>query len=172
MSELPDFRYAHFTVSDENPFRLTPPRDQANFDNVADASKRASSGRNASPPYPNPEYEDVFDALKNAVKQRTKQGTAFLSLFNSELMLIKRSLLITIVASMAVFVISMVCWVVLNVGLSIALYSVNLSVFVIICILLCINVAAAILLFRLAKNASQLVSFERVIGLIKRSLLS
>lgn len=172
MSELPDFRRAHFTVCDENPFRLTPPRDQANFDNVADVSKKALSGRTASSPYPNPEYEEVFDALKNAVKQRKKQGTAFLSLFNSELMLIKRSLLITIVASMAVLIISIVCWVILNVGVSIALYSVNLSLFVIICILLCINVAAAILLFRLATNASQLVSFERVIGLIKRSLLS
>lgn len=189
MATIPDFHSAHFTMSAENPFRLTPPAEQALYfigvDNAViavNADGSVSTGYSgASPkdkkaldeqqtPYPDPSYETVIDALKNAAKQRTKQGTAYLSLLNSEIMLVKKSLFISVFAALAAFVIGIVCWLLVNVVIGGALYSFDISIVFIAAILLCFNLGLSVLFYRIAKKSLCFVSFERLIALFKRSL--
>ena len=189
MATIPDFHRAHFTMSAENPFRLTPPAEQALYfigvDNAViavNADCSVSTGYSgASPkdkkaldeqqtPYPDPSYETVIDALKNAAKQRTKQGTAYLSLLNSEIMLVKKSLFISVFAALAAFVIGIVCWLLVNVVIGGALYSFDISIVFIAAILLCFNLGLSVLFYRIAKKSLCFVSFERLIALFKRSL--
>ena len=80
MATIPDFHSAYFTMSAENPFRLTPPSEQALYfiggDNAViavNADGSVSTGfSDASPkdkknldeqqtPYPDPSYETVID---------------------------------------------------------------------------------------------------------------
>ena len=189
MATIPDFHSAHFTMSAENPFRLTPPSEQALYfigvDNAViavNADGSVSTGyHDASPkdkknldeqqaPYPDPSYEAVIDALKNAAKQRTKQAAAYLSLVNSEIMLVKKSLFISVFAALAAFVIGIVCWLLVNVAIGVALYSLGISIIFIAAILLCFNLGLSVLFYRIAKKSLCFVSFERLIALFKRSL--
>ena len=85
MATIPDFHSAHFTMSAENPFRLTPPSEQAlyfagennsviainadgsvstGYRDVPTKNKKSQDKQQA--PYPDPTYEAVVDALKNA----------------------------------------------------------------------------------------------------------
>lgn len=191
MTPIPDFHNAKFILSAENPFRLTPPSEQALYflnDNnrcvvreplstqSTDTNTSTSPGSNSSgdtdkgPVYPDPSYDAVVTALKNAAKQRTKQGSAYLSLVNSELMLIKKSLFVSVFAALTGFVLSIVSLLILNIGIGLALYSLGVSTLGISFILLGANIGLSILCYRIAKKAFYLVSFERLIRLLKRSL--
>ena len=193
MTSIPDFHNAEFILSVENPFRLTPPSEQAlyflNDDNFCavrpprsaqniDINSCTSDSRVTSPPrgtdqttaYPDPSYDAVLSALKNAAKQRTKQGSAYLSLVNSELMLIKKSLFISVFSALAAFVLGIVSLLLLNLGIGVALHSLNISLLGVSFILLSVNIGLSILCYRIAKKAFYLVSFERLIRLLKRSL--
>ncbi|WP_269520292.1 hypothetical protein [Alteromonas sp. BMJM2] len=189
MATIPDFHSAHFTMSAENPFCLTPPSEQALYfigvDNAViavnadgsvstgyhDASSKDKKTLNDEQiPYPDPSYEAVIDALKNAAKQRTKQGAAYLSVLNSEIMLIKKSLFISVFAALVAFVVSMVCWLLVNVAIGGALYAFGISIILIAGILLCFNLGLSVLFYRIAKKSLHFVSFERLIALFKRSL--
>jgi hypothetical protein len=193
MAVTPDFLSAHFTMSAENPFRLTPPSEQAlyfidgnnsakviNVDGSVstvyhDPSPRQTAGQeggqaNEHVSYPDPSYDAVISAIKNAAKQRTKQGAAYLSLVNSELMLVKKSLFISVFAALAAFITGIVCWLLVNVAMGGALYYFNIDIIAIGSILLCVNIGLCLLFYRTAQKAFHLVSFKRLIALLERTL--
>ncbi|WP_394224341.1 hypothetical protein [Alteromonas gracilis] len=169
---MPDFRKAHFVTCSENPFRLTPPTAQANFDvntvhehTSADAT---TSKRVDDRPYPDPSFSEVFSALKDVFTQRKAQGLAFLELTNSELMLVKKSLFITVFACFAAFALSIVCWLLVNVAVGAILHTLGLSYVSIPFVLLVVNVVALYGLIRIARDAFQYVNLHRLIQTWRR----
>lgn len=188
---IPDFHSARFIVSAENPFRLTSPSEQAlyfigqndstitvNADGTVSTedrdttpeSKRSQDSEHVL--YPNPSYDVIIDAITNAAKQRTKQGTAYLSLVNSELMLVKKSLFISVFAALAALLIGVVCWLLINIAIGGTLYSFSISIVAISVVLLCFNIGLCLLFYRIAKKALHLVSLNRLISLLKRTLVN
>lgn len=169
---VPDFRTAQFVVCNENPFRLTPP--------LAQASSRAhTKGDNTNerfsenePPiqhnYPDPSFSDIFAAFQEAFVQRKAQGLAFLELTNSELMLIKKSFLVTVFACLASFAVGTICWLILNIAVGTILHNMGVHYVVVPLVLLALNSITAFGLFKLAQNAYNYLSFNRLIQTWRR----
>ena len=173
--ELPDFHKASFSLSHENPFRLTPPKEQAEgtgFNNASardhENAKRASSSHDNE--YPNPKFSELFESIKYAVDQRKAQSIAFFDLANSEVMLIKKSICITVFSCLAAFAVGTVCWLLLNFFIGSILYEIGLSLSLTGASLLVLNFATALSLFKFARSAYQYVSLHRIIRLIERAL--
>lgn len=152
----PDFRLATFTVSHENPFRLTPPLEQA--------LDSRSTERAPTPP-PDIAVSEVIDLVRNVYSQRVNQGKALLSLVDAELELIKKSACVCIFAGLTVFALTSVCWLLLNVLLGIGLHYFQVPLIAIILTLFVINLAASIWVFKQAQSAYRFINFTRLISL-------
>ena len=116
---VPDFHKAQFSLCEENPFRLTPPGAQAtlNADRHSSANKSANSTTEQN--YPDP---------------------SFSSMTNSELMLIKKSIFVTVFACLAAFAVGTVCWLILNIAIGAFLHSMGVHYVIVPLVLLAINV--------------------------------
>jgi len=165
---VPDFHKAQFSLCEENPFRLTPLGAQAtlNADRHSSANKSANSTNEQN--YPDPSFSSIISALKEAFSQRKAQGFAFLELTNSELMLIKKSIFVTIFACLAAFAVGTVCWLILNIAIGAFLHSMGVHYVIVPLVLLAINVLTAFGLFRLAQNAFGYISFHRLVQTWRR----
>lgn len=161
--KVPDFHKAQFTLCEENPFRLTPPGAQTNFYSRNLNTSKSASSAESEQQYPDPAFSDVFSALQEALAQRKAQGFAFLELTNSELMLIKKSFFVTVFACLAAFAVGTVCWLILNIAIGAVLHNIGLHYVVVPLVLLVLNSAAAFGLFKLAQNAFNYLSFQRLI---------
>lgn len=168
----PDFRKANFDLCSENPFRLTPPAAQANLhfkvDEEDSRTTSTTSNESTKQNYPDPSFSDILSAFKNAFAQRKEQGLAFLELTNSELMLIKKSLFVTVFACLAAFAVGTVCWLILNIAIGAILHNMGVHYVVVPLVLLVLNSTAAYALFRLAQNAFNYLSFSRLIQTWRR----
>lgn len=172
----PDFRKAQFATCSENPFRLTPPSAQANTINSrnerysAQASSSAATNEAQDQPYPDPPFSDILAAFKDVFSQRKAQGMAFLELTNSELMLVKKSLFVTVCACLAALVVTIVCWLLLNLAIGTVFHALGVSYVVIPFVLLAVNIIAAFGLLKLAQSAFHYVNFHRLIQTWRRVL--
>ena len=147
---------------DENPFRLTPPRRQAIFVHEEKAAQRHEQDSQDNEPYEKVSFSEFTDALKNYAKQKQHQGFALLDLINSELMLIKKSVFVTVFAGMTAFAIGGFCWVLLNIALGYFAHLAGARV------MLVINATIGVVIFKQAKSAFNYISATRIIQLMKR----
>ena len=167
-----DFRKARFTPRDENPFRLTPPRRQAIFVHEENAPQQpeqnSSENESENSPYEKVSFSDFTDALKNYAKQKQHQGFALLDLLNSELMLIKKSIFVTVFAGMTAFAIGGFCWTLLNIALGYFAHLAGAPVSIILVVMLVINAIIGVVIFKQAQSAFKYISASRIIQLMKR----
>jgi len=160
---VPDFHKAQFTLCEENPFRLTPPRAQAKYHAYTPKTGENASTADNDQPYPDPAFSDIISAFQEAFTQRKAQGLAFLALTNSEIMLIKKSFFVTVFACLAAFAVGTVCWLILNIAIGAALHNAGVHYVVVPLILLAFNSIAAFGFFKLAQNSFNYLSFHRLI---------
>lgn len=153
---------------DENPFRLTPPRRQAIFVHEEKAAQRHEQESQDNEPYEKVSFSEFTDALKNYAKQKQHQGFALLDLINSELMLIKKSVFVTVFAGMTAFAIGGFCWILLNIALGYFAHLAGAPVSIILVVMLVINATIGVVLFKQAKSAFNYISATRIIQLMKR----
>jgi hypothetical protein len=175
MVTLPDFSMAHYVVSPENPYKLTPPNASTLFmlSEKHCASSKGSAARGihglkGNDTFEDPSYDEVFNALKNAYKQKQAQYFAFADVLDGELQLIKKSIVVSAFSALAVFALAIVCWLLVNALLAGALYHFGAG-FLTICTLLLIgNIALTVVFVNLAKSAYQYVGITRIMKFIKR----
>ncbi|MEC8377650.1 MAG: hypothetical protein VX078_22920, partial [Pseudomonadota bacterium] len=102
--------------------------------------------------------------VKSAYAEKVHQGASFFSLLNSELMLVKKSVFVTVFASLATLAIGAICWLLLNAILGAVLYGYDLSLIFILSILFTINTLVTFMCFKLAKTALKHTSFDSLIN--------
>ncbi len=189
MLVVPDFQKANFTFNSENPFRLSPPRlwvkagihnglksipteknahhHNGSASNLSDNVTKSSKSDSFSG-YTDPSFDDVLSSLKGAFEQHLALGLTFLSLTNSELMLIKKSFFVTVFTSLAMFAVGTVCWLILNITIGAVMHTVGVNYILISLVLLLFNTLIAFLLFKLTQHAFRYLNFNRLIKTWKR----
>jgi hypothetical protein len=175
MVTLPDFSRAHYVVSPENPYKLTPPNASTLFmlseKHCASSKGSAAYGQHGfkgNDTFEDPSYDEVFNALKNAYKQKQAQYFAFADVLDGELQLIKKSIVVSAFSALAVFALAIVCWLLVNALLAGVLFQFGAG-FLTICTLLLIgNIGLTVVFVNLAKSAYQYVGITRIMKFIKR----
>ncbi|GMM69313.1 hypothetical protein MTsDn1_26080 [Alteromonas sp. MTD1] len=162
----PNFKSAQFSLSLDNPFKLTPPREQAFFGTQqykahADQVLKEEVDSEQST---TTKMQQAADDVKSAYAEKVRQGASFFSLLNSELMLVKKSIIVTVFASLATLAIGAICWLLINAILGTMLYHYELGLIFILAILLTINILATLTCFKLAKTAFEHASFDSLIN--------
>lgn len=163
---VPNFRSAQFTLSLENPFKLTPPREQAFF---GTHKYKAHTDQ-----VPREEVDNVqsttakmhqaAEDLKSAYAEKVRQGASFFSLLNSELMLVKKSVIVTIFASLATLAFGAICWLLINAIFGTVFYHYGMGLIFILITLFTINTVVTFICFKLAKTAFKHASFDSLIS--------
>jgi hypothetical protein len=162
----PDFKSAQFSLSLDNPFQLTPPREQAFFGTQqykAHANKVLNEEVDVVQST-TAKMQQAADDVKSAYVEKVHQGASFFSLLNSELMLVKKSVFVTVFASLATLAIGAICWLLLNAILGAVLHHYELSLIFILSILFIINTFVTFMCFKLAKTALKHTSFDSLIN--------
>ncbi|MDO6567663.1 hypothetical protein Q4561_11395 [Alteromonas sp. 1_MG-2023] len=157
MMPIPDFRSATYTLSSENPFRLTSPRSQATF---------RSNNQSAPSPHPDTSFEDALSSLKSLFTQKKYQGFALLDLINAELELIKKSVFVSIFGALTAFALGGFSWILLNACFGMVLHHAGLPTLAIMVILLLANSVLSVVAFMYANSAFRFINFKRLITLM------
>ena len=82
MKPLPDFRSATYTLSSENPFRLTSPRSQATF-RIPQQSTTGETSESSNNIPPDITFEEALASFKTLYAQKKYQGFALTRTENS-----------------------------------------------------------------------------------------
>jgi hypothetical protein len=168
----PNFKSAQFSLSLDNPFKLTPPREQAFFgtqqykahaEQVLNEEVDAAQSTTAR-------MQQAADDVKSAYAEKVHQSASFFSLLNSELMLVKKSVIVTVFASLATLAIGAICWLLINAILGTVLYHYELGLTFILAILFTINTFVTLMCFKLAKTACKHASFDSLINTVSTTL--
>jgi len=161
---VPDYQKAQFTLSLDNPFKLTPPKECAFL--------RQTSHHSASRQEPSSSsvFKNTFDDIHHAYHRKIDQGSALLSLVNSELVLIKKSLLVSAFAGLATVALAIVCWLLVNVLIGALIYQQGVGVLVVLTVLLGINCAATIICAKTFKAAFRHANFTSLIKTLNEVL--
>jgi len=162
----PNFKSAQFSLSLDNPFKLTPPREQAFFgtQQYKAHTDQVPSGEVDGVQSTTAKMQQAADDVKSAYAEKVHLGASFFSLLNSELMLVKKSVIVTVFASLATLAIGAICWLLINAILGTVLYHYELGLIFILAILLTINILVTLTCFKLAKTAFKHASFDSLIN--------
>ncbi|WOI39151.1 hypothetical protein R1T43_09045 [Alteromonas sp. CI.11.F.A3] len=163
MQPLPDFRNATYTLSSENPFRLTSPRSQATF--RTDQSDISGTSSTATPP--DISFEEAFSSLKALFTQKKYQGFALVDLVNAELQLITKSIFVTIFGALTAFALGGFCWILLNSCIGLAMHHAGMPALLIMIILLLVNSVLSVIAFMYAQSAFRFINLKRLATLMQ-----
>ena len=161
---VPDYQKAQFTLSLDNPFKLTPPKECVFLRQTPHNSTSHQEPSHRSV------FKNTLDEVRHAYTQKIDQGSALLSLVNSELVLIKKSLLVSAFAGLATVALAIVCWLLVNVLIGALIYQQGVGVLVVLTVLLGINCAATIICAKTFKAAFRHANFTSLIKTLNEVL--
>lgn len=166
MKPLPDFRSATYTLSSENPFRLTSPRSQATF-RIPKQSTSGASTESSNDIPPDISFEEALASFKALYAQKKYQGFALIDLINAELQLITKSIFVSIFGALTAFALGGFCWILLNSCIGLAMHHAGMPALLIMVILLLVNSVLSVVAFMHAQSAFRFINLKRLTTLLQ-----
>ncbi|AEF02725.1 hypothetical protein [Alteromonas naphthalenivorans] len=161
MKPLPDFRSATYTLSSENPFRLTSPRSQATF-RIPQQSTTGETSESSNNIPPDITFEEALASFKTLYAQKKYQGFALIDLINAELQLITKSIFVSIFGALTAFALGGFCWILLNSCIGLAMHHAGMPALLIMVILLLVNSILSVVAFMHAQSAFRFINLKRL----------
>ena len=127
----------------------------------ADAQQTASN--------PEPTVEEIVELATDALHAKQYEWSVKWAWVKAETRLVRKSILVTALATLAAFALACCCWLLVNISLAAALHHVAVPLVAIALGLLFINGALCWLAWRTASKALTLVSLSRIVEVLTGS---
>ena len=116
---------------------------------------------------PDISLDEVVAAVSNLIEAKKLQFGAQWALVGAEAKLLKQSVLVTVLATLATFAFGCVCWLILNTASAVLLTKAGLNAALVAGILLLINGLLVFLAWRAASGAFQFISINPLVAAVK-----
>ncbi|GEA06988.1 hypothetical protein KUL42_17490 [Alteromonas sp. KUL42] len=111
--------------------------------------------------------DEVVEAVSDLVEAKKLQFGAQWALVGAEAKLLKQSVLVTVLATLATFAFGCVCWLILNIASAVLLTKAELHAALVAGILLLINGSLMFMTWRVARQAFQFISINPLVATFK-----
>lgn len=142
----------------------TTPRPESDVSSGA-SSHQAQHNEKAS--QPDISLDEVVSAVSDLIEAKKLQFGAQWALVGAEAKLLKQSVLVTVLATLATFAFGCVCWLILNIASAVLLTKAGLHAALVAGILLLINGLLMFMAWRVAREAFQFISINPLVAAVK-----
>lgn len=111
--------------------------------------------------------QDAIDAVTDLIEAKQLQWSSQWELVKAETRLLRQSILVTVLATLATFTFAFCCWLFINAGIAILLAKVAVPTLVITLILVALNAALLAVSWRVAKGAFKHISLQPLLNAAK-----
>lgn len=129
------------------------------------SSHQTQSDKNS--PQPDISLDEVVSAVSDLIEAKKLQFGAQWALVGAEAKLLKQSVLVTVLATLATFAFGCVCWLILNIVSAALLTNAGLHAALVAGILLLINGLLMFMAWRVAREAFQFISINPLVAAVK-----
>lgn len=110
-----------------------------------------------------PTFQEVLQAAQEAFSYKKEEIWSTIDVAAAHTNLVKKSLLVTILATLAAFTLSCCTWLILNAALVISLHNTGMSLLIIVAACGLLNGALALVCYRIARDAYRCMNFMPLI---------
>lgn len=118
-------------------------------------------------PEPDVSLQDAIDAVTDLIEAKQLQWSSQWELVKAETRLLRQSILVTVLATLATFTFAFCCWLLINAGIAILLANGAVSTLVIALILVMLNAALLTISWRVAKGAFKHITLQPLLNAAK-----
>lgn len=122
---------------------------------------------NDKAPQPDITLDEVVATVSDLIEAKKLQFGAQWALVGAEAKLLKQSVLVTVLATLATFAFGCVCWLILNIASAVILTNTGLHAAIVAGILLLVNGFLMLAAWRMAREAFQFISINPLIAAVK-----
>ena len=135
--------------------------------NVADGALPHQEQPAKQVPQPDITLDEVIAAVTDLIEAKKLQFSAQWELVGAEAKLLRQSVLVTALATLATFAFGCVCWLILNAASAVLLAKAGLHAAVVAGILLLVNGLLMFMAWRVAKDAFKHISINPLVAAVK-----
>lgn len=150
-----------------NPSSVDNPTSDATSSRPAPEIPAGTSAGHTTEPPPEVTLDEVVNAVTDLLDAKKLQFMAQWQLVGAEAKLLKQSVLVTALATLATFAFACVCWLILNVASAALLAKAGLHATLIAFILLTVNGFLMLLAWRVAQDAFKHISVNPLVNAVK-----
>lgn len=134
----------------------------------ASETGRAEACSDEKDEYDDASFEETIASVKHALAHKQAEFFALTDVVAAETGLVKKSLIVTAISTLAAFTFACCCWLVVNIALGTALFKLGLGLLAISGIILIVNLVLAGVALKIAKDAYRHITlmpmFEAMVG--------